>query len=250
VNAARRSDWGFTLIELLVVIAIIAMLAALLLPSLRIARERARSAVCMSNLKQVGLLMNQYAVDHDGWAAPAYSIETGKHYVTALIANRYVDHPGSGRSNVFLCPSNLPRGWTNSDVATLESSYEAELCYGVRYSRNGSWAYRISEGDVRDAGGIDFGSPASFLFIGDTHFHNPTISVWHGWQSWYFVGWSFNPVKAALIHLRHLERGNFLFGEGHVESLAKTQLAGNYGNAENTADNLIAPAIEVSDPLY
>ena len=61
-----RSSRGFTLIELLVVVAIIAILAALLIPSLRTARDRALEVVCLNNLKQMGLAFAQYANEHDG----------------------------------------------------------------------------------------------------------------------------------------------------------------------------------------
>ncbi len=62
----KGREQAFTLVELLVVIAILAILASLLLPALASAKARGRSAVCISNLRQVGLAIHSYATDHDG----------------------------------------------------------------------------------------------------------------------------------------------------------------------------------------
>src|SRR5918992_1435494 len=73
----RQSRNGFTLIELLVVIAIIAILAAILFPVFAQAREKARSARCQSNLKQLGHALIMYAQDWDGHWAPDYLYPAG-----------------------------------------------------------------------------------------------------------------------------------------------------------------------------
>lgn len=85
-----RRSLGFTLIELLVVIAIIAILAAILFPVFAQAREKSRSASCLSNQKQIGLAMMQYIQDYDETYPPAVgSVVTGtivrpQHWIAEL----------------------------------------------------------------------------------------------------------------------------------------------------------------------
>ena len=103
---------GFTLIELLVVIAIIAILAAMLLPSLGRAREQAKTAACLGNLRQVGLAELTYAADFNDYPPESWSGDwwwgpTGETWSRCLIRNSYT------AAGVFRCPSHNPMATVN-----------------------------------------------------------------------------------------------------------------------------------------
>src|SRR5437870_12943837 len=109
--ARLRRGRGFTLIELLVVIAIIAILAAILFPVFAQARDKARSAACLSNLKQIGQALMMYAQDWDEkstwfWnsgAADAAKDQLAGYWYQLLL-------PYTKSVQVFICPSVGTRG--------------------------------------------------------------------------------------------------------------------------------------------
>ena len=103
-----KQRFCFTLIELLFVITIIIILAALLLPALTAAKNKAKQAVCANNLKNVGTATMLYAQDQNEWIHAAYDAVSATRYDSALYRNGYLPTLKLGHPCVFICPSLPP----------------------------------------------------------------------------------------------------------------------------------------------
>ena len=126
--------------ELLVVIAIIAIIAALLLPVLAAAKERARRITCTSNLRQINLGIRMYSDDANDTSPSAQATNRIVNYYRTLMQS-YVglNEPPSPQDKLFACPSDTFRYWTKGGAVVFshQGRHESARQYYSSYAFNG-----------------------------------------------------------------------------------------------------------------
>jgi len=224
----RGKSKAFTLIELLVVIAIIAILAALLLPSLGRARQVSFRTACQGNMRQLGLGLCSYSQDYNSFYPPAgspwssidentswmykawpysgYAIEAFRCYFNAPAPqNCFRAH--SPKSNLFHCP--VTKRSPDVGVATGDHPNSNRTSYGINTYPTGAWTWS-SPIDCKK-----ILRPSSCSLLNESSFY---LGDYDGyWTTWGGAGESFGLVPHELSE-------NILFNDCHVGNLSLSRV--------------------------
>jgi prepilin-type N-terminal cleavage/methylation domain-containing protein/prepilin-type processing-associated H-X9-DG protein len=200
---------AFTLVEMLVVMSIIALLMAILLPSLRRARALAQRVVCLSNMRQMGIALNAYCLDSQYHLPPSSCRITDPNEYWLYILNKYSQSP-----LLFRCPSDKAKlfiDWSKPIASQPPdarwSSYEVNNLLDPSVPRYGAGynAYNSV---------LSIRHPGSCIYVAEcpeswTNVDHPHAELWLSLQQAEgFVDWN-----------RHIGNSNYLFADGHAENL-------------------------------
>jgi prepilin-type N-terminal cleavage/methylation domain-containing protein/prepilin-type processing-associated H-X9-DG protein len=259
---------GFTLIELLVVIAIIAILAAILFPVFARARENARRASCLSNMKQLGLGIMQYTQDFDETMPFA-----GRTAQVSGCNGSWCGHwaqdvqPYVKSLQVFGCPSDSGSG-RDAGGNGIGISYAANMFYTTNtWSQVGAMPTHEDGNGFWSPGARKLSAvnrPAESIAVAERHDDEPnsqTTSNFNlgifsddagvNWTDWsggsgagpgpQRTGTSYPNGPTGAISIKHMETSNFLFMDGHVKAMRPVQTNPQPSNRDKNMWDTLRP---------
>lgn len=198
----------FTLVELLVVIGVIAVLAALLLPTLGTARETAQGITCVGNLKQLGSAAMSYTNDNNDYVLSVDQCFGGRNWCPLLLTYLGMPEESNPTGGVFRCPTQRQTTSAGKPYASYGLNYQGLSCHGYYtpgWSMNAAGCANYKMQKVSH--------PSAYAVIADSNKRGANWSIADGNNCYWFIsysGYASDPMCA------HRQGANFLWVDCHA----------------------------------
>jgi prepilin-type N-terminal cleavage/methylation domain-containing protein/prepilin-type processing-associated H-X9-DG protein len=251
-NCNKKENKAFTLVELLVVISVIAMLLAILLPSLSKARDSAKAIVCGNNMRQLGMAWRFYAQDNEDWFPVglywtyAYAWWKDEYGIPKYLPTK--TRWGNTKTDNVPTEDGVYKGWYCS--AHAEEAIKENMKHTSSYGIAVGYQFNYNLGFQRQAKNSSIPTPGNVPLLFDFWIKNAPKSSGGGnlylgnycsypsndaanpfpersnndERAWYFT----DGIRD--VHGRNIGT-NFLFVDGHVKRIAPMKTQVDYGKA-------------------